>query len=122
MHVYFYSFDVVFHFQISVLFSKVWEHFLEICNENVSLYGISWSQFRSQLDLAEMRKTYVLNPLAPEFIPSHVYHAGLGMAGGPDPQSMGHVLSMYTSPPHWGAPYMPGFHGYPIPQVCTICT
>lgn len=48
---------------------KVWERFIEICNENKSLYGITWSLLRSQLDGVELKKVYTLNPLAPEFIP-----------------------------------------------------
>lgn len=48
---------------------KIWEKFIEICYKNKSLYGISWSTLKSQLDNVEMRKTYILNPLAPEFIP-----------------------------------------------------
>ncbi|KAI4471147.1 dna2/nam7 helicase family [Holotrichia oblita] len=49
--------------------SKVWERFIQICNENNSLFGITWSQLRSQLDGVEFKKSYVLNPLAPEFVP-----------------------------------------------------
>lgn len=50
---------------------KVWERFIEICNQNQSLYGITWQLLRSQLDGVELKKTYVLNPLAPEFVPRH---------------------------------------------------
>lgn len=48
---------------------KVWERFIEICNQNKSLFGITWSLLRSQLDGVELKKTFVLNPLAPEFVP-----------------------------------------------------
>lgn len=48
---------------------KVWERFIEICNQNKSLFGITWSLLRSQLDGVELKKTYTLNPLAPEFVP-----------------------------------------------------
>ncbi|XP_075224399.1 helicase with zinc finger isoform X2 [Lycorma delicatula] len=48
---------------------KVWERFIEICNSNSSLYGIKWSYLRSLLDGVELKKTYTLNPLAPEFVP-----------------------------------------------------
>lgn len=48
---------------------KVWERFISICNENNSLFGITWTLLRSQLDGVELKKTYTLNPLAPEFIP-----------------------------------------------------
>ncbi|XP_063925906.1 probable helicase with zinc finger domain isoform X1 [Zophobas morio] len=49
--------------------SKVWERFIQICNDNGSLYGITWTQLRFQLDGIELKKVYTLNPLAPEFIP-----------------------------------------------------
>lgn len=48
---------------------KVWERFIETCHQNKSLFGITWQVLKSQLDGVELRKTYVLNPLAPEFIP-----------------------------------------------------
>lgn len=48
---------------------KVWERFIETCYQNKSLFGITWQSLKSQLDGVELRKTYVLNPLAPEFIP-----------------------------------------------------
>lgn len=48
---------------------KLWEKFIKICEENNSLYGITWASLRSQLDGVELKKSYVLNPLAPEFIP-----------------------------------------------------
>ncbi|XP_063697246.1 probable helicase with zinc finger domain [Culicoides brevitarsis] len=53
---------------------KIWERFIEICNQNKSLFGITWSLLRSQLDGVELKKTYVLNPLAPEFIPRALQH------------------------------------------------
>lgn len=48
---------------------KVWERFIETCHQNKSLFGITWSSLKAQLDGVELRKTYVLNPLAPEFVP-----------------------------------------------------
>lgn len=48
---------------------KVWERFIEICDEHKSLFGLTWSNLRSQLDGVEMKRGYVLNPLAPEFVP-----------------------------------------------------
>ncbi|XP_044130263.1 probable helicase with zinc finger domain, partial [Bufo gargarizans] len=48
---------------------KFWEQFLTICHENRSLHGITFEQIKSQLEALELKKTYVLNPLAPEFIP-----------------------------------------------------
>ena len=54
---------------------KFWERFLEVCYQNNSLYGITWSHLRAQLDGVELKKTYILNPLAPEFIPNRLRHA-----------------------------------------------
>lgn len=51
------------------LFRKFWEHFISICHENSSLHGITFEQIKAQLEALELKKTYVLNPLAPEFIP-----------------------------------------------------
>jgi len=48
---------------------KVWERFIQICDENHSLNGITWIHLRNLLDNLELKKTYVLNPLAPEFVP-----------------------------------------------------
>lgn len=48
---------------------KVWERFIETCHHNKSLFGITWQSLKSQLDGVELRKIFVLNPLAPEFIP-----------------------------------------------------
>ncbi|KAF5286682.1 hypothetical protein FQA39_LY16165 [Lamprigera yunnana] len=49
--------------------SKVWERFIQICDKNKSLIGITWSFLKNQLDGLELKKTYGLNPLAPEFVP-----------------------------------------------------
>ncbi|XP_052069643.1 probable helicase with zinc finger domain [Mytilus californianus] len=53
---------------------KVWECYLEECKENGSFYGMPWDAFKAQIEAAERRKTYVLNPLAPEFVPNRLYH------------------------------------------------
>lgn len=43
---------------------------MKTCDDNHSLYGITWNSLRSHLDGVELKKSsYVLNPLAPEFIP-----------------------------------------------------
>ncbi|KAK4872883.1 hypothetical protein RN001_014912 [Aquatica leii] len=49
--------------------SKVWERFIQVCDTNKSLLGITWSFLKNQLDGLELKKTYGLNPLAPEFVP-----------------------------------------------------
>lgn len=54
---------------VLVCFRKFWEHFISICHQNSSLHGITFEQIKAQLEALELKKTYVLNPLAPEFIP-----------------------------------------------------
>ena len=44
-----------------------------MCNDNGSFFGMTWPHLRSLLNNAEMTKTYILNPLAPEFIPKTGY-------------------------------------------------
>ncbi|XP_070187827.1 probable helicase with zinc finger domain isoform X2 [Littorina saxatilis] len=56
---------------------KVWEYFLETCHQNKSLFGITWTELRASLDRVEVAKNYVLNPMAPEFIPNRRYHMTL---------------------------------------------
>lgn len=53
---------------------KLWETFISICNNENSLFGITWDSLRSQLDSMELKKNFILNPLAPEFIPGRMYH------------------------------------------------
>ncbi|KAB0406250.1 hypothetical protein E2I00_013586, partial [Balaenoptera physalus] len=57
---------------------KFWERFITLCHENNSLHGITFEQIKAQLEALELKKTYVLNPLAPEFIPRalRVQHTG----------------------------------------------
>ncbi|XP_051775027.1 LOW QUALITY PROTEIN: probable helicase with zinc finger domain [Erpetoichthys calabaricus] len=57
---------------------KFWEQFITICHENGSLHGITLQQIRAQLEALELKKTYVLNPLAPEFIPRALRQPGTG--------------------------------------------
>ncbi|CAH1119647.1 unnamed protein product [Phaedon cochleariae] len=57
--------------------SKVWERFMQICNESDSLFGITWTQLKLQLDGIELKKIYTLNPLAPEFVPRKYKELGL---------------------------------------------
>ncbi|UYV83673.1 HELZ [Cordylochernes scorpioides] len=52
---------------------KLWERFIQIANENNALFGIQWESLRNQLDSLELKKTYTLNPLAPEFFPRNFY-------------------------------------------------
>ena len=45
-----------------------------MCHDNDSLHGIAWQPLREQLDRAELTKSFVLNPLAPEFVPNRQFH------------------------------------------------
>ena len=56
--------------------SKVWEYYLEVCCDNDSFFGMTWPHLRSLLNNVEMTKTYILNPLAPEFIPKSISFPG----------------------------------------------
>ncbi|CAL4068186.1 unnamed protein product, partial [Meganyctiphanes norvegica] len=97
---------------------KLWEKFLSVCNEANSLYGISWSALRSQLDGVDFKKNYVLNPLAPEFIPRYLLYSRI-------PPLMHMVpphLFMYPQPhpaahysPYQYPPYMQPHHPHAMP-------
>lgn len=90
-------------------FRKVWEYFLETCNEHKSFFGLKFSVLKAQLNSAELRKTYVLNPLAPEFVPNRLYHVtsqtniGAGASGGPNAANPGYFLGQRMMYP--GGPY-----------------
>lgn len=105
--------------------SKVWEYYIEVCSDNNSFFGMTEPHLRSLLNNAEMTKTYILNPLAPEFIPKAVFP---GQQGQPvfmaHPGPMSQVLGWPPNPsaayrgPHpqmypYGSPYVPVM--YPAP-------
>ncbi|XP_078736783.1 putative helicase with zinc finger domain [Lampetra fluviatilis] len=48
---------------------KLWERFIGACHDSGSLQGTTLEQIRAELDGVELKKSYVLNPLAPEFVP-----------------------------------------------------
>lgn len=101
------------HWHYSLFFScrKIWEYFLEICDNNDSLHGIAWNPLKEQLDRAELTKSFVLNPLAPEFVPSRIYHTAHIQQ-----QEHGFVYPGVHAGPWSGYPAM--FPGQPFPQVC----
>ena len=45
-----------------------------MCNDHNSFFGMTWPHLKSLLNNVEMTKTYILNPLAPEFIPKSFPH------------------------------------------------
>ncbi|XP_076263700.1 helicase with zinc finger [Rhynchophorus ferrugineus] len=94
--------------------SKVWERFIQICNENDSLFGITWTQLKLQLDSIELKKIYTLNPLAPEFIPRS-YMAQQVINTMPPTVPIKEVLPPPTSivPQH----VVPPPFGIPFPQI-----
>ncbi|KAK7075365.1 hypothetical protein SK128_003459, partial [Halocaridina rubra] len=93
---------------------KLWEKFLQLCSDSGSLYGITWSALRSQLDGVELKKTYVLNPLAPEFIPRYLYFSPIPPLQVVPP--MPPYVGMYPQYSSYIHPYsMMG--GHPIPYL-----
>ncbi|XP_047469239.1 probable helicase with zinc finger domain [Penaeus chinensis] len=86
---------------------KLWEKFLQLCSEAGSLYGISWSTLRSQLDGVELKKTYVLNPLAPEFVPRCIYYSI-------PPVPMVHTMPPYVNMYSPYNSYIPTYHMRPM--------
>ncbi|CAL1275056.1 unnamed protein product [Larinioides sclopetarius] len=53
---------------------KLWEKFIYTCHKEQSLFGITWDSLRFQLDSMELKKNFILNPLALEFVPGRMYH------------------------------------------------
>ena len=51
---------------------KLWERFVEVCSESGSLHGLTWAALRTMLDSVELRKAYVLNPMAPGLVNSSI--------------------------------------------------
>ena len=108
---------------------KFWERYVEICHENSSLFGFTLRNLHQQLEQVELKKTYVLNPLAPEFVPNRRCHVtltplesagtmvavtpaasltpggGQSPAGGPPPPAMNAFVSGAAGPV-LGAQYM----------------
>ena len=101
---------------IIMFYRKLWERFIEICHNNSSLYGITWNHLRAQLDGVELKKTYILNPLAPEFVPNRMRHAANYVM--PEPIAIG-KYGYHFAPPGWvprhGGPFFP-----PPPQQVRI--
>ncbi|XP_022187469.2 probable helicase with zinc finger domain [Nilaparvata lugens] len=91
---------------------KVWERFIDICNTNNSLYGIKWSYLKSLLDGVELKKTYTLNPLAPEFVPRQMQtEAYIRLPS---------ILGPYGAVPHgmrYPPPFLPPASIYPVSPV-----
>ena len=48
---------------------RLWERFIDSARRHKSLFGTTWTALRVMLNSCELKKTYVLNPLAPEFVP-----------------------------------------------------
>lgn len=109
---------------------KVWERFIEICNQNKSLFGITWSLLRSQLDGVELKKTYVLNPLAPEFIPrqfqaeAYIKVTPVVQYNNVPPINQMNPARFTNPPPQTVPPFSapPPAPVYPMPQVYFIPT
>ena len=80
---------------------KLWESFLNICEDKKSFHGFTQKQLKSHLEAIELKKIYGLNPLAPAFVPALP-------SGDPRPP-----------PPPLSAPRLPMAHlpGLPLPPV-----
>ena len=98
-------------------FRKLWERFLEICHNNNSLYGITWNHLRAQLDGVELKKSYILNPLAPEFVPNRMRHAANYVT--PEPIGFGKCGYMFMAPAGWVPRQSAPFFA-PPPQQASI--
>jgi len=64
---------------------------------------VTWSQLQHQLDGLELKKTYILNPLAPVFVPNRLRHATLTGAAATAALSTGDGL--HGEPQRLVAPY-----------------
>uniref|UniRef100_A0A8C7QED8 Probable helicase with zinc finger domain n=1 Tax=Oncorhynchus mykiss TaxID=8022 RepID=A0A8C7QED8_ONCMY len=109
---------------------KFWEKFISICHENASLHGITFEQIKAQLEALELKKTYVLNPLAPEFIPralrpqpgkgQHANHTEHfppeGFVQPNPPVLMGNPIRAFT-PPLGGTPGGMGKSPSPVQRI-----
>ncbi|XP_041473482.1 probable helicase with zinc finger domain isoform X3 [Lytechinus variegatus] len=98
---------------------KLWEKFISMCNDNNSLHGCTFSSIQNQLSNVEMKKTYVLNPLAKEFIPRAMRNQMMGVPfiqGSPAQgiATINHNLHRSVlSPSHTPTPPVPG--NQPLP-------
>lgn len=94
---------------------KLWEKFIHTCYKEKSLFGITWDSLRSQLDSMELKKNFILNPLAPEFVPGRMYH------GQPNPVPNSETFCENAAPPQsWLVfPFTP-LQGPPIIQPAVV--
>ena len=104
--------SVVLSHNVAHFFSKVWEYYLEVCNDHNSFFGMTWPHLKSLLNNVEMTKTYILNPLAPEFIPKSIYPHGQPVFMSPG-HSQG-APGLYHPTPRSIGP------GHPYQQVCNL--
>lgn len=103
-------------------YRKVWERFINICHQHRSLFGITWAQLRAQLDGVELRKTYTLNPLAPEFVPRQ-FRPESYLPRLPPSSVPSSIMGPYNRfppqqnqlPPHMPLPYPPLYYLPPMP-------
>ena len=92
-----------------------------MCDTNKSLHGCTFSSIQDQLSNVEMKKTYVLNPLAKEFIPRALRNQMLGAPIiGVSPHVGVAAINQnlhptVISPSHTPTPPIPG--GAPVPML-----
>ncbi|XP_030840583.1 probable helicase with zinc finger domain isoform X3 [Strongylocentrotus purpuratus] len=99
---------------------KLWEKFISMCNDNDSLHGCTFSSIQDQLSNVEMKKTYVLNPLAKEFIPRALRNQMMGapFIQGSPPRGIATINNnlhrSVLSPSHTPTPPIPGNQSLPF--------
>ncbi|QQP40187.1 Uncharacterized protein FKW44_014159 [Caligus rogercresseyi] len=69
---------------VGILWPFMWEKFMEKANKGNSFFGLTYQALRAMLDNVDYKKTYVLNPYAPVFVPRYAKHPNqqMGFNGG----------------------------------------
>lgn len=98
---------------------NLWEELIKECHINDSLHGTTYAAIKAQLSSVEMKKTYILNPMAKEFIPrlakSHIVGAPVIQGTPNQASSSGHghngTRMVFGFP---GGPFRPPSAGNPL--------
>jgi len=79
--------------------SILWQRFLQICSDNNSLFGYTWTELRSNLDAIELKNIYGLNPMAKEFVPKVMAAAAAAAATNTSTPIRPYGMPFFASPP-----------------------
>ncbi|PIK44602.1 putative helicase with zinc finger domain [Apostichopus japonicus] len=82
---------------------KLWEELIKVCHINDSLHGTTYAAIKAQLSSVEMKKTFILNPMAKEFVPRFN-----NIMGAPVIQNLSSISSAHS---HSNARMVFGFPG-----------